>query len=155
MFGNFYNDKITITQAKIKHIKDVWATTRMVPSGKHTSCKFWIFCRINIWAHNQHRGVSVEFKLSEYVTFMPKGVSTHCMLGFNPPINRNTDRCKNITLPQTSFAGGKYTPLAYDRILKQILCGRKWFCEDGVNRDMCRPYAIRPRPTPVLPMTWW
>ena len=25
-----------------------------------------------------------------------------------PPVNRMTERCKNITLPQTSFAGGKY-----------------------------------------------
>ena len=25
-----------------------------------------------------------------------------------PPLNRMTHRCKNITLPQTSFAGGKY-----------------------------------------------
>ena len=24
------------------------------------------------------------------------------------PVNRMTGRCKNITLPQTSFAGGKY-----------------------------------------------
>ena len=24
-----------------------------------------------------------------------------------PPVNRMADRCKNITLPQTSFAGGK------------------------------------------------
>ena len=23
-----------------------------------------------------------------------------------PPVNKMTDRCKNITLPQTSFAGG-------------------------------------------------
>ena len=27
-----------------------------------------------------------------------------------PPVNRMTDRCKNITLPQASFAGGKYSP---------------------------------------------
>ena len=27
--------------------------------------------------------------------------------GRPPPVNRMTDRCKNITLPQTSFAGGK------------------------------------------------
>ena len=27
--------------------------------------------------------------------------------GTPPPVNRMTDRCKNITLPQTSFAGGK------------------------------------------------
>ena len=25
-----------------------------------------------------------------------------------PPVNRMTNRCKNITLPQTSFAGGEY-----------------------------------------------
>ena len=24
-----------------------------------------------------------------------------------PPVNRMTDRCKNITLPQTTFTGGK------------------------------------------------
>ena len=31
-----------------------------------------------------------------------------CMLGSQPPppVNRMTDRCKNITLPQTSFASG-------------------------------------------------
>ena len=28
----------------------------------------------------------------------------------HPPVNRMTNRCKNITLPQTSFAGGKNTP---------------------------------------------
>ena len=33
-----------------------------------------------------------------------------CMLWSQPlhPVNRMTDRCKNITLLQTSFAGGKY-----------------------------------------------
>ena len=29
-----------------------------------------------------------------------------------PPVNRITDRCKNITLPQTSFAGGKNVNVA-------------------------------------------
>ena len=28
--------------------------------------------------------------------------------GIETPVNRMTHRCKNITLPQTSFAGGKY-----------------------------------------------
>ena len=28
----------------------------------------------------------------------------------DPPVNRMTDACENITLPQTSFAGGNYTP---------------------------------------------
>ena len=31
----------------------------------------------------------------------PRGVPAQV-----PPVNRMTDRCKNITLPQTSFAGG-------------------------------------------------
>ena len=31
-----------------------------------------------------------------------------CRLAYtHSPVNRMTDRCKNITLPQTSFAGGK------------------------------------------------
>ena len=29
-----------------------------------------------------------------------------CTEADTPPMNRMTDRCKNITLPQTSFAGG-------------------------------------------------
>ena len=31
--------------------------------------------------------------------------------GIPPPVNRMTNRCKNITLPQTSFAEGKYMVL--------------------------------------------
>ena len=34
------------------------------------------------------------------------GYHLQCMLGYHPPVNRMTDRCKNITLSQTSFAGG-------------------------------------------------
>ena len=32
-----------------------------------------------------------------------------CLMGCTPPapVNRMTDRCKNITLPQTLFVGGK------------------------------------------------
>ena len=33
-----------------------------------------------------------------------RGTSMTCM---PPPVHRMTDACKNITLPQTSFAGGK------------------------------------------------
>ena len=29
-----------------------------------------------------------------------------CTEADNPPVNRMTNRCKNITLPQTSFADG-------------------------------------------------
>ena len=36
-----------------------------------------------------------------------RGVCICGGLGKSPfPVNRMTDRCKNITLPQTSFAGG-------------------------------------------------
>ena len=38
---------------------------------------------------------------------LPRGVvcvSQHAM-GLTPPVNKITDRCKNITLAQTSFAG--------------------------------------------------
>ena len=33
-----------------------------------------------------------------------------------PPVNRMTNRCKNITLPQTSFAGGKNDKLKMNQI---------------------------------------
>ena len=36
----------------------------------------------------------------------PVGVSAPLHAGIHPPVNRMTDRCKNITLPQTSFVGG-------------------------------------------------
>ena len=35
------------------------------------------------------------------------GVSKHALRQTPSPVNRMTNRCKNITLPQTSFAGGK------------------------------------------------
>ena len=39
---------------------------------------------------------------------LPEGVvSQHTLRQCPPSSNRMTDRCKNITLPQTSFAGGK------------------------------------------------
>ena len=33
-------------------------------------------------------------------------VSHHALRQTPPPVNRMTNRCKNITLPQTPFAGG-------------------------------------------------
>ena len=33
-------------------------------------------------------------------------VSQHALRHTPPPVNRMTNRCKNITLPQTSFADG-------------------------------------------------
>ena len=37
------------------------------------------------------------------------------------PVNRMTDRCKNITLPQTSFAGGNYIICERKRMVKIII----------------------------------
>ena len=36
----------------------------------------------------------------------PGGLHLVLRGGLLPPVNRMTNRCKNITLPQTSFAGG-------------------------------------------------
>ena len=36
--------------------------------------------------------------------YLPRGYLPR----YSPPVDRMTDRCKNITLPQTSFAGGNY-----------------------------------------------
>ena len=43
--------------------------------------------------------------------YLPRVKGCTCPQGYLPrysptPVNRMTDRCKNITLPQTSFAGG-------------------------------------------------
>ena len=37
-----------------------------------------------------------------------------------PPVNRRTNRCKNITLPQTSFAGGNYTQCLISVLLREL-----------------------------------
>ena len=42
------------------------------------------------------------------------GVSQHA-LRWNPPVNRMTNRCKNITLPQTSFVGDKNGSMFYEK----------------------------------------
>ena len=56
---------------------------------------------------------------------MPPPQNNHARLD---PVNRMTNWCKNITLPQTSFAGGKYdllfviySPIDRDQHLCQIL----------------------------------
>ena len=36
----------------------------------------------------------------------------------DPPVNRMTDRCKNITLPQTSFAGGNNQCKCCDEVVR-------------------------------------
>ena len=59
-------------------------------------------------------GVPAQVGLPAGEVYLPRGVY---LLGvylpwggylprYNPPVNRMTDRCKNSTLPQTSFACG-------------------------------------------------
>ena len=44
---------------------------------------------------------------------LPKEYLPRCMLVYTLPGNRITDRCKNIILPQTSFAGGNTLHLTF------------------------------------------
>ena len=39
-----------------------------------------------------------------------RGSPCGCLPG-RPPVNRMTDACENIALPQTSFAGGNNAPI--------------------------------------------
>ena len=53
------------------------------------------------------------------------GYHLQCLMGYHPPMNRMTVRCKNITLPQTSFAGGndkRYLPTAREGYVFRSLC---------------------------------
>ena len=56
----------------------------------------------------------------------------HCMLGYTHLVNRMTDRCKNITLPQTSFAGGKNGNCC--NLVSKVICNFKEYsskCSGG------------------------
>ena len=48
------------------------------------------------------------------VTQVHAGIPTHL-----PPVNRMTNRCKNITLPQTSFAGGNKWTIDANNVWKR------------------------------------
>ena len=50
----------------------------------------------------------------------PGGVSQHAMRQTPSPVNRMTDRCKNITLPQISFAGGNYWSMNWDQFEDRV-----------------------------------
>ena len=50
--------------------------------------------------------------------YLPGG----CTCPGTPPVNRMTDSCKNITLSQTSFAGGNKTESNYKILLLWCYC---------------------------------
>ena len=56
-----------------------------------------------------HGGLCPEGSLTRGVSVQGISVQEESLSGRPPsPVNRMTDRCKNITLPQTLFAGGRY-----------------------------------------------
>ena len=72
-----------------------------------------------------------------------EGVSQHA-LRQTAPVNRMTDTCKNITLPQTSFAGGNNAErigvilLETERLNRIIHHGRPYHCNfDHVQSPWC------------------
>ena len=67
--------------------------TRMHSSRMRTACL------LTVPQHALPGGVPAQG------VYLPRGVPAQVLLS---PVNRMTDSCKNITLPQTSFAGGKY-----------------------------------------------
>ena len=68
----------------------------------------------------------------------------------DPPVNRMTHRCKNITLPQTSFTGGKYyhlynkIKLLFDLSLLECHSGNEW------TRVFCFVLSPSSAPTNVI-----
>ena len=48
------------------------------------------------------RGCTCPWEVPVRGVYLPRG----CTCPGTPPVNRKTDKCKNITLSQTSFAGG-------------------------------------------------
>ena len=71
-----------------------------------------------------------------------------CMLGSHPPlspVNRMTYRCKNITLPKTSFASGKYSVMLGSSSEVQnrgISHSAKWLHVDDPTRQRTGPKNV-------------
>ena len=59
------------------------------------------------WGVSLPGGLSAQGGCLPGGSVCPGGVSQYAMGQTPPPVSRITDMCKNITLPQTSFAGGK------------------------------------------------
>ena len=80
--------------------------------------------RMPPWSNHAHYlGATMHAPLEQPHT--PPRSNHTCPPGSNhvhPPVNRMTNRCKNITLPQTSFAGGdKYITLSVIPLAMQLV----------------------------------
>ena len=106
-------------------------------------------CLLTISQHALLGGVpvqGVQGGVPAHGVSLPGGVLAQVL----PPVNRMTDRCKNITLPQTSFAGGKKKIRKTLQILRLFtvalpaqsvtkLSGMDGFCTFAmVNKAICR-----------------
>ena len=69
-------------------------------------------CTTRLLTVSQHAlpgGCTCQGGVPAWGVYLPGGVPAQGVPAqVLPPVNRMTDRCKNITLPQTSFAGGNY-----------------------------------------------
>ena len=71
------------------------------------------------------------------------GYHLQCMLGYHHPlVNRMTDRCKNITLPQTSFAGSNKCMSTDNIMTMSIVCSRG--CNGRVGEGQRNMKSMRP-----------
>ena len=68
-----------------------------------------------------------------------------------PPVNRMTDRCKIITLPQTSFAGGNnylHIPLCIKQVGSKLGCNAKLIWSTSVVVALTQTLSVN-RPLQV------
>ena len=85
---------------------NILANSPCFPSGKMTikipcsPCAVATLGYVFIWIHVKQECIPVGCVPPACCPYLP------ACPGTPPPVNRMTDRCKNITLPQTSFAGG-------------------------------------------------
>ena len=124
----YYNEKWYKFTEKEKGSIRFKLLTRMHFSRMHTTRSFTISCSIqevvvSLWMQTPLPGCTPPGCRSSLDADPPGGRS---------PVNRMTHRCKNITLPQTSFAAGKNTPrntITYNDTLSQLRHDRMLFVE--------------------------
>ena len=104
----------TVSNGISKLVKNAHNSTRLHSSRMHTAHSLTVSPSMLWWGGGRYLVGGVP-GLRVGACLVPGGclpgsgggpVSQHALRQI-PPMNRMTDRCKNITLPQTSFAGGK------------------------------------------------
>ena len=116
------------------------------------SCSAWGFCPSPPGSRPPSRCRPPEWRPSRYRPSLdvdpPCHVTCDACWEANPPVNRMTHRCKNITFPQTSFAGGKNfifwkgTLADDENIFEDVLLSRLWLC-NKTPADNPEPQQLR------------